>query len=48
MLVIDALDYVSSGGATSTRSITIDVGVASDIQFTAPTLKVGINRTLAH
>ena len=41
-----SVPYVSSGGATTTRSISIDVGVASDIQFSAPSdLKVGINRT---
>ena len=41
-----SVPYISSGGATTTRSISIDVGVASDIQFTAPSnLKVGINRT---
>ena len=41
-----SVPYISSGGATTTRSISIDVGVASNIQFTAPSnLKVGINRT---
>ena len=41
-----SVPYISSGGATTTRSISIDVGVASDIQFSAPSdLKVGINRT---
>ena len=41
-----SVPYISSGGATTTRSISIDVGVASNISFTAPSnLKVGINRT---
>ena len=41
-----SVPYISSGGATLTRSVSIDVGVASNIQFTAPSnLKVGINRT---
>ena len=41
-----SVPYISSGGATLTRSVSIDVGVASNISFTAPTgLKVGINRT---
>ena len=41
-----SVPYISSGGATLTRSITIDVGGASNISFTAPSdLKVGINRT---
>ena len=41
-----SVPYISSGGARSTRSVSIDVGVASNISFTAPSdLKVGINRT---
>ena len=41
-----SIPYVSSGGHTLTSSLSIDVGAASNIVFTAPTgLKVGTNRT---
>ena len=40
------IPYTSSGGGSTTGTLTLDVGVASNIVFNAPTgLKVGINRT---
>ena len=40
------IPYISSGGHTTTGTLTLDVGAASSITFTAPTnLKVGTNRT---
>ena len=40
------IPYISSGGHTLSATLTLDVGAASSIIFTAPTgLKVGINRT---
>ena len=41
-----SIPYRSSGGHTTTATLTLDVGAASSITFTAPTnLTVGINRT---
>ena len=41
-----SIPYASSGGHTLTSTLSIDVGAASSIVFTAPTgLKVGTNRT---
>ena len=41
-----SIPYSSSGGATRTSTLTLDVGAASAITFNAPTgLKVGTNRT---
>ena len=41
-----SIPYSSSGGATRTSTLTLDVGAASSITFNAPTgLKVGTNRT---
>ena len=42
-----SVPYISSGGHTSTQSVSVDVIPASNITFSAPTgLKVGTNRTL--
>ena len=41
-----SVPYISSGGHTSTQMVSVDVVIASDITFNAPTgLKVGTNRT---